>query len=265
MKFSVATISYNQSTFLERAIQSVLAQKDIEFEYIIVDPGSTDGSREIIDRYRDAFAHLILDEDEGPADGLNKALALASGDYFVFINSDDELLPGALSKMEAALRKDPRLDVVYANGHVLDADGNFVRRTYSARWFTPALHARGLATIVQQASCIRTAKLREVGGFNKDNHTSWDGEAFLDIALAGGRFTRIWDDWGVFRIYSGSISGSGRLNDAYQKDCARLFRKTFGRQMDSRDKFAIAMLYLLTRITDFSRLQHSTLSLLGID
>ena len=265
MRFSVVTISYNQSQFLELAILSVLAQKGVEFEYIVVDPGSTDGSREIIERYRDAFAHVIFDKDEGPADGLNKALAHASGDFFVYINSDDELLPDALAKMAMALGKDPRLDVVYANGHVLDSNGNFIRRTYSAKWFTPALHARGLATIVQQASCMRTAKLRAIGGFNKDNRTSWDGEAFLDIGLAGGRFARVWDDWGVFRIYPGSISGSGRLNDDYQIDCGRLFEKTFGRPAKLRDRFATAALYIFTRLTDFPRLYHSVLSLLGTD
>jgi glycosyltransferase involved in cell wall biosynthesis len=263
VKFSVVTISYNQVRFLERAILSVLTQKGVEFEYIIVDPGSTDGSREIIERYRNAFAHLIFEKDYGPADGLNKALARVSGDFFVYINSDDELLPDALSKMAAALSKDPRLDVVYSNGRVLDADGNFVRRVYSARRFTPALYARGLAVIVQQASCLRTAMLRTVGGFNKDNRTSWDGEAFLDIALAGGRFTRIWDDWGVFRIYPGSISGSGRLNKAYQLDCARMFRKTFGRPAELRDGLATTALYILTRLTDLRRLYHSALSLFG--
>ncbi len=261
--FSVVTISYNQSKFLERAIRSVLAQKGAEFEYIIVDPGSTDGSREIIERYREAFAHVIFDKDEGPADGLNKALARASGVFFVYINSDDELLPGALSKMAAALGRAPQLDVAYANGCVLDADGNFVRRIYSARRFTPSLHARGLAAIVQQASCTRTAKLRAVGGFNKCNRTSWDGEAFLDIALAGGRFARTWDDWGVFRIYPGSISGGGRLNEAYRSDCARLFRKTFGRPADRCDGLATIALYILTRLADFSRLRQSALSFFG--
>jgi glycosyltransferase involved in cell wall biosynthesis len=263
MKVSVVTISYNQANFLERALRSVVQQEGVDLEYIVVDPGSTDGSRDIIERYRDKIDHVIYDKDEGPADGLNKALNRAGGEFFVYINSDDELMPGALSKMAEALSKDPRLDVVYSNGRVLDADGNFIKRIYSARRFTAALHARGLATLVQQASCMRTAKLRAVGGFNKANRTSWDGEAFFDIALAGGRFARIWDEWGVFRLHPGSISGSGRLTEAYRSDCARLFERAFGRQASLRDRLATTTLYIWTRSTDFARLRHFALALLG--
>ena len=95
LKISVVTISYNQAEFLERCIESVLNQNYPNLEYIIVDPGSTDGSRDIIKRYEKVFSHILLDPDNGPADGLNKGFAKATGDILYFINSDDVVLPDA--------------------------------------------------------------------------------------------------------------------------------------------------------------------------
>ena len=84
MKFSIVTISYNQAQFLEQAIRSVIEQDYPDVEYIVVDPGSTDGSREIIERYRDRIDRIIFEPDKGPADGLNKGFAQATGDVFGF-------------------------------------------------------------------------------------------------------------------------------------------------------------------------------------
>lgn len=70
MKVSVVTISYNQAKFFPACIKSVAAQEG-PYEHIIVDPGSTDGSREIIEANRSHFSNIILEKDDGPADGLN--------------------------------------------------------------------------------------------------------------------------------------------------------------------------------------------------
>ena len=95
MKISIVTISYNQEKYLRECIESILNQKDCELEYIVVDPGSTDGSRELIESYGDRILH-VFERDNGPADGLNKGFAKATGDIYGFINSDDYLLPQAL-------------------------------------------------------------------------------------------------------------------------------------------------------------------------
>jgi len=226
-KISVVTISFNQRLFLERCLNSVLYQQGVDIEYVVVDPGSTDGSRELIDAYRDRLAHVIYDKDEGPADGLNQGLARCTGEYFYFLNSDDVVADGAFSEAAAIFEK-TKADVVYGNGWIIDADGNRLRHAYSAQRVTPRLYARGLAVILQQAAFIRTSALKEVGGFNRSNTTCWDGEAFLDMALNGCKFVRVWRDWGEFRVYADSISGSGRLNEKYERDQARLREKVLG-------------------------------------
>ena len=72
MKFSVVTVSFNQRQYLEEALTSVLEQDYPAIEYIVVDPGSTDGSRELIESFRSRLARMVFEPDQGAADGLNK-------------------------------------------------------------------------------------------------------------------------------------------------------------------------------------------------
>ena len=88
IKITIVTISFNQARFLDQAIKSVLEQDYPLVEYIVVDPGSTDGSREIIEGYRSSIDHIIFDRDEGPADGLNRGFSMAKGQIFGFRYSD---------------------------------------------------------------------------------------------------------------------------------------------------------------------------------
>jgi glycosyltransferase involved in cell wall biosynthesis len=234
MKFSIVTISCNQVRYLERAILSVISQEGVEVEYIVVDPGSTDGSRELIGQYRDRIAVAILERDTGPSDGLNRGFSVATGDVFGFLNSDDELLPGALARIAEAFELNPRADVVSGCGYFVDGDDHRLRAIVPSM-LTPWLYGHGGVSVFQQGTFFKAEWFRRVGGFRMDNRTCWDGELFLDMALAGARFVTIGSDVANFRIHEGSITGSGRLNEKYRIDCERLFEKTFGRKRGTRD------------------------------
>ena len=123
MRVSIVTISYNQAEFLEKAIRSVIEQDYDDIEYIIVDPGSTDGSRDIIERYRSKIAKVIFEPDDGPADGLNKGFAHATGNLCGYLNADDAYLPGSISRVVAAFRCMPEADVICGHGYMVDAEG----------------------------------------------------------------------------------------------------------------------------------------------
>jgi glycosyltransferase involved in cell wall biosynthesis len=229
MKISIVTISFNQARFLERAILSVLNQGYHELEYIVVDPGSTDGSRDVIEKYRDRIRHVIYEKDDGPADGLNKGFACATGDVFGFLNADDELMPGALGDIAAAFRESPRADVISGCGYFVNEEGERLRAIVPSR-LTPWLYAHGGVSVFQQGTFFKSDFFRVVGGFNVNNLTCWDGELFLDMAMAGARFVAIGSDLAYFRLHEGSITGSGRLNEKYRLDCDRLFEKATGRE-----------------------------------
>ncbi|NHA06000.1 glycosyltransferase [Mucilaginibacter sp. HC2] len=87
---SVITIVYNNVRDVERTMLSVLGQTYKNIEYIIVDGLSTDGTLDVIDKYRDRISKLISEKDKGIYDAMNKGLAMATGDYVIFMNSGDE-------------------------------------------------------------------------------------------------------------------------------------------------------------------------------
>lgn len=210
MKVSIVTISFNQAEFLESCIRSVLEQDYSEIEYIVVDPGSTDGSREIIEKYRNRIAHVLFDPDRGPADGLNKGFAKASGDIYGYLNSDDLLLPGTISRIAEEFENRPKDGVLSGHGCKIDAKGRVVQKTFSHR-FNPVMYVLGACVLVQQSTFFRAQEFRRVGGFNTDNRVSWDGELWFEMALAGVRFNRIHSCLSGFRVHEESITVSGRL------------------------------------------------------
>jgi glycosyltransferase involved in cell wall biosynthesis len=234
-RVSIVTISFNQAPFLERAIRSVIEQDYPDIEYIVVDPGSTDGSRDIIERYRSRISKVILEPDTGPANGLNNGFAAASGEIFGYINADDAFLPGAISKAVAALQERPQADVVYAHSYIIDEAGRVVRRSRSVP-FSLRGYAYGSVLVMQQSTFFRRSAFDRAGGFNENNRCSWDGELLVDIARSGGRLDVVHDYWSVFAIYPVSITGSGRLQQQCRIDYARIFRKITGSEMDQAAK-----------------------------
>ena len=88
-KISIITVVKNSSSTIEKTINSVLAQEYNNFEYIVIDGGSNDGTIDIIKKYRDKIDKLIIENDNGIWDAMNKGLKIAKGDIVGFLNSDD--------------------------------------------------------------------------------------------------------------------------------------------------------------------------------
>jgi glycosyltransferase involved in cell wall biosynthesis len=233
-KISIVTISFNQATFLERTVRSVVEQDYPNLEYIVVDPGSQDGSRDIIERYRSRIAQVIYEPDRGPADGLNKGFAHATGDIFGFLNSDDILLPGAIASAVAFLDSHD-VDAVSAHAAVIDAQDGQLRTAYSDP-FSLRMVAYGACVLVQPSTFFRREAFGRTEGFNIDNKVSWDGELWIDMALAGARFAVTDQVWSGFRLHADSITSSKRLQEIMGQNNNRLFQKILGRDKRGSDR-----------------------------
>jgi glycosyltransferase involved in cell wall biosynthesis len=257
MKISIVTISFNQADFLPDCIESVLNQDYEDIEYIVVDAGSTDGSREIIMRYSPRIAQVIFEPDEGPADGLNKGFRRAMGDVFGYLNSDDILLPGAVRHVVEKFTHAPDKDVLCGNGFQIDESGSVVRKIFSTNWSLRA-YVYGACNIVQQATFFRREVFHRAGGFNIKNYTCWDAELLVDMALARAKVYRIAESLAGFRIHSSSITGSGRQQGKeYFNEIIRISEKALGRPQIRID-VALSFLYLFAK-----RIRHPFASIHG--
>jgi len=224
-RISIVTISFNQAEFLERAIGSVVEQDHPDVEYVVVDPGSKDGSRDIIERYRERIAACRLEPDGGPADGLNKGFALTTGEILGYINADDALRPGALSFVASFFEKNPDVDVLAGGIRITDANDRPALRGRAADLFDLRAYAAGVCTVTQQGTFFRRRAFEAAGGFNAANRVCWDGELLVDMALKGMKFARTDRTLADFRLYGANITGSRGYLEKLAKEKDRINEK----------------------------------------
>lgn len=245
MKISIVTISFNQREYLRSCIDSILGQTGCELEYIVVDPGSTDGSRSLIESYGDRIVR-VFESDDGPADGLNRGFARATGDIFGFINSDDYLLPGALAAVTAFFQAHP--GDVFLTGHGFSEVESGRRTRVYPNVLTPSVMLHRADILFQQSTFFPAKLYRKAGGFNVQNGTCWDYEIFLKFLLNGATHKVIAQDLAVFRLHQGSISGSGRLEERYFSDLDVIFEAICGRKRGPFDRLTTFFLRALREL-----------------
>ncbi|MBQ2878751.1 MAG: glycosyltransferase [Bacteroidaceae bacterium] len=127
--FSIITITYNAQDVIEDTLRSVAAQSYKNFEYLLIDGGSTDATvRKALDSGLN-FAHIVSEPDKGLYDAMNKGLALSKGCYLCFLNAGDAFhAPDTLQRIADVVEKSKTLpDVLYGETAVVDADRQFVR------------------------------------------------------------------------------------------------------------------------------------------
>jgi glycosyltransferase involved in cell wall biosynthesis len=178
---SIVTPSYNQAPYLEATLRSVLDQDYPNIEYILVDGGSTDGSREIIGRYAERLAWWVSEKDQGQTDAINKGFAHAKGKILAWLNSDDTYLPGAVSQAVAALRAHPEAGMVYGDANLIDEAGKAIGK-FPARQTDYSRLRRGYVHIPQQASFFRAALWRQVGPLDPSFYFAMDYDLWVRLA-----------------------------------------------------------------------------------
>jgi glycosyltransferase involved in cell wall biosynthesis len=233
-------------------MKSVLSQDWAEVEYLVVDPGSTDDTAEIIRSFQSKYPGRIIhltERDNGPADGLNRAFARATGDLFGYLNADDYYLPGCFQSAAAAAQQFPNSAAVYGDGFTVDGEGRLLRRVVSTK-FSAKRFVYGGALVLQQSTFYRADAFRAVGGFNTENRTSWDAELLFDMSLRNMELLHVPGYWSAFRIHSESITGSQRLAGDSRKTHARYFRAVMGREKKSLDKLAAKFVFAYTLLTE---------------
>lgn len=113
MKLSIITINLNNRGGLQKTINSVIAQSFHDYEWIVIDGGSTDGSKKLIEQYTDHFAYWVSEPDKGIYNAMNKGIMVSHGDYLLFLNSGDWLHNSTVLK--EVFDTNPTEDIVYCD------------------------------------------------------------------------------------------------------------------------------------------------------
>jgi glycosyltransferase involved in cell wall biosynthesis len=166
MFFSVITPSWNQGKFLRACIGSVVSQGDPDFEHLIFDNCSTDGTAAVAAEF--PHVRFVSEPDRGQSHAVNKGLAAARGEIICWLNSDDEYAPGAFAKLREAF-SDPAVNVVFGDARQIEYDGRgdevargkFDSRLDLVRWWSSRVKLHQPAVIFRSEAAAKTGPLRE--------------------------------------------------------------------------------------------------------
>lgn len=183
MRVSIVTPSYNQASFLEQTMLSVLDSTVAGCEYFVMDGGSSDASAEIIHKYANRLAGWVSEKDRGQADAINKGLRQSTGEIVAWLNSDDYYLPGAIQRAIQAFAQNPQASLVY--GDVLSVDAH--DRVFNVQKFRAydLLDMMSFNIISQPAVFIRRSALDQVGLLDPSYHCLLDHHLWLRLARLG--------------------------------------------------------------------------------
>jgi glycosyltransferase involved in cell wall biosynthesis len=232
---SIVMPCFQQAPFLAEAVLSVLDQKGVEVELLVMDPGSTDGSRALLERLRDEYGprlRLLFEPDNGQSDAVNRGMALAQGRVLGWLNSDDRLCPNVLAQVADLLDRD-HPGWIYGQAGVIDDRGEPVTNIIShyKNWRGRRFSRIKLLTenfIPQMATFWNRALWDHAGGLDPTMHLDMDYDLWL-------RFSQVADPVVVpfkladFRVHAeskGSRKIAEQLTAAYST--ARRYAAEYG-------------------------------------
>jgi glycosyltransferase involved in cell wall biosynthesis len=204
---SIVTPSFNQGRFIRATIESVFAQDYPDIEYIVMDGGSSDSTAEIVAEYGDRLT-WISEPDRGQAHAINKGFQRARGEIVAWINSDDILFPGAVSRAVAALADHPNAGAVYGEGSLMDEEGRITGRFPATEPFNLWRLVHVWDYVLQQSVYFRKSVLEEVGYLDESLNWGLDWDLLIRI---GCRYDLAYvpEQMGALREYSDAKSFSG--------------------------------------------------------
>jgi glycosyltransferase involved in cell wall biosynthesis len=229
---SIVTPSYQQAAYLERTIRSVLAQRYPKLEYIVQDGGSSDGSRQVLERHSDALASWSSAPDGGQADAINRGFARSTGEIMAYLNSDDVLLPGALNYIASYFARHPRVDAVYGHRIIIDEDDREI-----GRWILPKHRdwVTATADYVPQETLFWRRRAWERAGARLDTELDFaiDWDLLLRFLGSGCRMVRVPRFLGAFRVHDGQKTlAQARVGI---EEAGRLREQSRGRQISDEE------------------------------
>jgi len=181
MKVSIITVCYNSAATIEDTIKSVLSQTYPNIEHIIIDGGSTDGTLDVIERYRKKVAVVVSEPDRGIYDAMNKGIARASGDIIGTLNADDFYAYPDVIESVVRVMEQSKADVCWGDlEYVSFRDTTKVVRYWRSSEYAPGKFRRGWHP-PHPTFFVRTRVYEKYGTFNIDFKIAADYELMLRL------------------------------------------------------------------------------------
>ncbi len=183
--FSIITPVYNGEKYIEETIISVLnCARDYNFEYIIVDDGSTDSTPRIVKKYEHSLRY-VLQENSGEAKAVNRGFIEAKGEYILVVNDDDPMLSSELlSASFRTFQEYPDVVVTYPDWQIIDSEGNLISRQITREFSVENLIGKFIC-LPGPGAVFRRSQMMAIGGRNTSLRFLSDYEFWLRMSLLG--------------------------------------------------------------------------------
>ncbi len=187
MKLSIITVNLNNRDGLQKTIDSVVSQTFKDFEWIVIDGGSTDGSKELLEQYADHFAYWVSEPDKGIYNAMNKGIRIAKGEYLMFLNSGDTYYK--CTTLSDLIKTGLDADIVFGNYILQEEKTNNEKEPISFPDILP-MHQLVCHSIGHASSAIKSELLKEEL-YDETLRIVSDWKFFLRKALEGKSFQHV--------------------------------------------------------------------------
>lgn len=218
-KVSVITISYNNAEGLRKTIDSVISQDFDDYEYIVIDGGSSDGSKDVLESYGNKIDYWVSEPDKGIYHAMNKGIIRAKGEYLHFLNSSDVYASGnVLSKLFRADYTEPLIRTVQI------CDYGTYRKTWSNLGNKEVtLYDLYTSTLLHQATFIHRSLFDKYGLYDENLKIVSDWKFFLKVILGGEKTVFVDLESIVFEM--NGISTTQSYGEIHLKERAQVLKE----------------------------------------
>lgn len=226
MKISIVIPSYNQAAYLDETLRSVLDQRYAALELIVCDGGSTDGTREVLEKHSASIAWWCSEKDRGQTDAINKGLRHVTGEVWSYLNSDDLLAPGSLERVAESFR-DPSIRWLGGVSTMFDENGERGRieprppaskREYLTPWNRSAKYLFPCSNV----NFMRREIIAQIGVFDESLHFGMDIEYYVRAVFAGVPLNLIPEVLGHWRWHAESKTMTDGMAYRFLEDEMRI-------------------------------------------